>query len=850
MKKISAVLLLLTMAFVSVPAQKIRSLDNRTVQFNRAFVSYSDIAATADRSGVILRWTTKEETQNLGFQIYRVIGGQKNLISQSFVSGAYLQARDQKITNGNYSFYDAEGNFSTAYIIESINLNGAKQSTTLIRPQSVGGADLPNPNGKNSSEARPFVFSNDTVLPSDLSDEVQTLTVPPDVATQRFIASQPGVKIGVKSEGFYRITREQLAAAGFNVLSPSQLWQLYVNGVEQAITVGANDAYIEFYGKGIDREESDTQIYFLISEIQSGKRIGSTFRLPNSSPVQSFNYNQSFTKQERFIYSSGILNGDGHNFFGTVINNSGGTVNFNLTGVDFNAPVSSIDLTIQGLTQTAHQIRIALNGTELGMVSGTSTNQILQSFNVPTALLQEGANALTLTALNAGDVSFFDSVKVNFARRYRADQNKLSFFVPNYKAVYAENFASANIRVFDTTNPSTPILINNLAKEQANGAYRVYLPPNRGRVMYAVEDSGLLAPASIILNEPSTLSNAAHNAELVIISHRNFLNEANAWANYRRSQGMTVEVVNAEDVYDEFGFGVFSTDAIKGFLQFAKENWQTPPRYALLIGDATYDPRNFVGAGANNYVPTRMVDTIYLQTGSDEALADFDDDGLAEVAIGRIPVTTAPLAALMLNKTIAFEQTVAQAQTRGAIFASDLPNGYDFEALSSRLCDQMPSSINCIKINRGAANAHTNLIAEMNTGRFLVNYSGHGNTQAWAADNFFYAPDAAALTNGNNLSIFTMLTCLNGFFMSPTDSLAEVLLKNPNGGAVSVWASSGLTTADIQEVMATRYYSQIAATGNTMRLGDLVKDAKTTINFGRDVRLSWALLGDPSLKVR
>ena len=75
------------------------------------------------------------------------------------------------------------------------------------------------------------------------------------------------------------------------------------------------------------------------------------------------------------------------------------------------------------------------------------------------------------------------------------------------------------------------------------------------------------------------------------------------------------------------------------------------------------------------------------------------------------------------------------------------------------------------------------------------------------------------------------------------------MLKNPNGGTVSTWASSGLTTPDAQEVMATRFYNQIAA-GNITRIGDLIKDAKTAINFGRDVRLSWVLLGDPTMKVK
>nr|MDQ3041432.1 C25 family cysteine peptidase [Acidobacteriota bacterium] len=219
------------------------------------------------------------------------------------------------------------------------------------------------------------------------------------------------------------------------------------------------------------------------------------------------------------------------------------------------------------------------------------------------------------------------------------------------------------------------------------------------------------------------------------------------------------------------------------------------------------------------------------------------------IAIGRIPLRTALSVTLLFNKITTFEQTVTQGLTsRGAIFASDLPNGYDFEGFSNRLCQQLPNSVSCYKINRALPNANALLVGEMNNGRFLVNYAGHGNVTVWASSGFFSSTHAGQLTN-TNTSIYTMLTCLNGYFINPTDSLSEVLLKNQNGGAVSTWSSTGLTTADIQDVMATRFYGQIGA-GNFTRIGDLIKDAKTTINFGRDVRLSWALLGDPTMKVK
>ncbi len=856
MKRLILMVLLLMFALADVPTS---AQNSKILNFNglimRNPVGYASAAAYSDGRGVWLEWKTEFERKNLGFYIYRIVGSERELVSESPVAGAYLQAREEKITSGSYSFFDRFGDVNSVYVIESFNLYGQRHNSNQIKTQFVG--DLAIVTGVSSEElnnqsrnANPVILGNESILPADLASEVRENSLPADPLTQRWVAAQNGVKIGVKSEGLYRVSRSDLQNNGFDVNAPVERWQLYVNGVEQAINIGNNGDYIEFYGKGIDTPEANTQIYFLVVGTQNGKRIGSTVIRRIASSVMSESYPQSFYKKERLFYSSSVLNGDEENFFGTIISGSGGTVNFNLSEIDFNAATASIDITINGISLVAHQTKVFLNNSELGVIAGSDYNSSLQHFDIPTSVLREGANNLQFVPLNgSGDVSLFSSLKANFSRRYRADQNRLSFYVPNYKAGFVGNFASPNVRVFDVTNPDAPKLIDNLTISQSGASYSVYLPSNRSRVMFAVEDSAISPVFSITPNSPSTLSTAANTGDLIIISYKDWLAQAEDWANYRRAQGMSVKVVNVEDIYDEFNYGVVNADSIKSFLNYAKNNWQTPPNYVLMLGDATYDPKNYFGNANGNFVPTRLVDTIYSETGSDDTLADFNNDGLAEIAIGRIPARNAETVTLALNKVIAFEQNIGQGLNRGAIFASDLPNGYDFEGLSGRLRDQLPNNIPRIMINRALPNAQTQLITEINNGRFLVNYSGHGNVGVWASNSFFGNTNAGQLTNANNLSIFTMLTCLNGYFIQPTDSMSEILLKNPNGGAVATWSSTGLTTPDIQEVMATRYYNQIGA-GNITRLGDVINDAKTTINFGRDVRLSWVLLGDPTLKVR
>lgn len=856
MKKISAFLVLTSLVFLTtfnVLAQRrqksdvFRSNPRTTTQLSRA-------EAFSDGDGVWLRWTTASESKNLGFNIYRIDGDKSIIVNQNLIPSVHLRLPDQGVSGGEYSFFDTTGNFSGKYFIESVSLSGQKQTFNLILPQYVN--DLTPIAGASSeflqeakADSEPNITKTELVIPEDLQIEIKNAAVEVDSDLQKWIASQPGVKIGVKQEGIYRVTRAQLESAGFNVNASPELWQLYVKGVEQKIIVAPNGDFIEFYGKGIDTYETDTNNYFLLVGTDNGKRMETrTARSINGSVVAS-SYIQTFEKEERINYFSSILNGDEENFFGTLIQNNGATVTFNLTGIEA-AQNISVALTLQGLTNSSHQTRIVLNDFELGSIAGFGRSRMAKLFTIPLTNLREGVNTLRLTAQTSGDISMFDNIKITYPRSYLALQNELSFYTNNYRVSNLTGFASPNIRVFDITSPDSPAQLVNLNIRPDGSNFAVRLPSYRGRLMYAASSEAIKQPVSIIQNTPSALSTTANNGNLLIITHKNFLTQANDWANYRSGQGTTVKIIDVEDIFDEFNFGNSASLSIREFLQFAKNNWQTPPAYVLLMGDASYDPRNYLGSGNWNLVPSKMVDTLYSETGSDDSLTDFNNDGLAEISIGRIPTRTTANAALALNKVIAFEQSLGQAVSRGALCVSDLPEGYDFTGVCNRVFGELSPNFNKTFLNRGDTDAHNQLLNSLNSGRYIVNYTGHGSVTAWSSmSSFFNSSQTGQLTN-TDPTIFTMLTCLNGYFVEPTIlSLGESLLFTTNGGAVSAWASSGLTTPDIQEIMARRFYNKLSE-GSIPRLGDLINDAKTAIPAGSDVRLSWALLGDPMLKVR
>src|SRR6185503_18597782 len=73
---------------------------------------------------------------------------------------------------------------------------------------------------------------------------------------------------------------------------------------------------------------------------------------------------------------------------------------------------------------------------------------------------------------------------------------------------------------------------------------------------------------------------------------------------------------------------------------------------------------------------TKLIDTFELETASDDWLADFNDDGVPEIALGRLPARTAEDAGVMVAKILTYSaERAEQPPLRGALLVSD--NGFE-----------------------------------------------------------------------------------------------------------------------------------------------------------------------------
>jgi hypothetical protein len=523
-----------------------------------------------------------------------------------------------------------------------------------------------------------------------------------------------------------------------------------------------------------------------------------------------------------------------------------------------------------------------------------------------------------------------------------ADSGAVKFSLRGTQSVKVDAFTLPSVRLLDYTDPLAVSISRPFSEPTASGfAITVPMtdPPSKPpRLLYAIQDGQFEQPASLLLNQASSLNQGVvsptitSGADFLIVSHKDFIGSFDPLLSQRQGQGMTAAAVDVEDIYDEFSYGVHGPQAIKDFLLYASTSthWPTKPRYVIFAGDASIDPHNYQGAGNFDLVPTKLVDATYNETASDDWLTDFDGDGIADIPVGRLPVRIGPAqnptaeSDLVVSKIVNFTPVTPQS----ALLVADDPGTppfWDFESGTDNVQALLPPSMTVqksyrrleikfltgtVSTNSSSATvtgtgtlfttfaeiqvgntiardtgeplgtvssiasatsltltananstytgvygkqddltAHAHIIAGLNQGRAIVNYSGHGNVNVWTGGGIFMAADATALTNGNQLSFVVVMDCLNGYFQDPSlMSLSEAFLKAPGGGAVAAFASSGLTTTPGQRQMELELYTQLYG-AQPIAVGDAIKIAKAA-SGDIDVRTTWILFGDPSIKIR
>jgi uncharacterized repeat protein (TIGR01451 family) len=825
-----------------------------------------------------LLWQTGGEAHNLGFNVYREENGNRVRMNPSMIAGSALLMRGAlpKHAGRSYSWIDASAEAPGAsYWLEDVDVNGARtmHGPVAVQAGTQPASDAPATETRMLNQLSQAQPTNPGGEASHFVEAVQTEvdSSPTQLQKQFALAAQRAVKISVQNEGWYSVAQPDLVKAGLDpYVDPASL-HLYAETVEQSIQItGAGvgrggfgpQAAIRFYGTGINTVFSGTRVYWLVTENSAGARIPRAWPAAGSN-LPPANFPAKVVLEQHSIYFAALLTADGQNFFGAVVSPTPAEQILSTPNLDTTSTQSSeLEVVLQGvIVAYPHDVEVALNGTTLGNVKFTGQGKGRSRMRIPPGLLQNGSNTVTLTAQNGEyDTSLVQSITIVYPHTYVADSDVLKFTGHAGEELKVSGFSSAPT-VLDITDSNHPLLVGGQITS-GSGQYTITLQvpwrtTNQAQpelhTLLAVANDQISSAAAIVANQPSNWHNP-RAADIAMITYPDFATALTPLVQAHRAQAESSVVIPIDQLYDEFNFGESSPFAIREFLKTASQTWRKPPAYLLLNGRASYDPRNYLGLGNLDLVPTRILPSSSLMTASDDWFSDFTDSGTPAIATGRLPAATVDDATTMVSKIVAYEGESGDGPwTSQALIVSDQNDASDnFSQYSQDVQSRLPKSIQATEVFTGTVGvsaAQQQIIDGINSGQLIVNYIGHGSEEQWSGSNIFDTNSVSSLTNSSQLPVFLIMDCLNGFFQDPyAQPLGVALMLAPNGGAAAVLASTGLNQA-LPQVKLDMLVLEGALNAARPTLGEAVLRAKARLGDPA-VRRTYVLFGDPAMRVK
>lgn len=557
---------------------------------------------------------------------------------------------------------------------------------------------------------------------------------------------------------------------------------------------------------------------------------------------------------------------------------------------------AKLDVCFTHNASTSTSVTVAMDNASLGTLSlrpvGTHDEAVetTQSFSVD--LDETNAfHAVTLAHRRGAGISGrLDYLRLNYERTI--DLN-VPFYVP-YPAgnkAFSVCGADENTVVWRVTDAPHPIRIASVLDE------RTFIDPEaKAGDTYVAFDPRASYPMPEEVDEiPNQDLHATEATDYIIIVPASGKLTAQAErlaAMHRAQRGLTVKVVRADEVYNEFSSGTPDATAYRRYLKMLYDRASTAdeaPKYLLLFGDGAWDNRMlspaWTATSPDDYLLCYEAENSFNAVDSYVVEDYFGllDDGegtnlntdKVDVGVGRFPVTTVEQACQMVDKVATYmNNTHAGAWKNTILMLGDDGDRNrhmdDAELVAQMLESEYPDymvkriywdafPMEATSTGNSYPVVRKRLLELFKDGVLMVNYSGHGAPDVISHELVLNKTDMEELSSPR-LPVWVTVSCDITPFDNSELSFGESAFLNPKGGAIGLLTSTRTTYAE-QNRRVNYFFSKYAFArddyGRRLSLGDAVRLAKCNLITTGDAslvdksgnKLNYVLIGDPALIV-
>ncbi|MCP5063149.1 MAG: hypothetical protein GY936_11890 [Ignavibacteriae bacterium] len=727
------------------------------------------------------------------------------------------------------------------------------------------------------------------------------------------------LKIAVVKDGIFRIdknTFENVTGNGISV-NPNT-FQLYSYGNEEPIFVEGdedgsfNDGdFIEFYGHknyskisnriiNSSTEEyneflnrySDTTFYFLTWNIENGKRIDIQ-NIFNSSITDSLDYYSELlhveeNTQYQILNNNEIANQTPNwnknkssywNWFGSWDPTK--IFDFNLENVLSGKSAEIYVKLVSGassISGDAHQLAIKVNSTKIDSQSINRFDQVLLGGVLSSNNLIEGSNLIEIELHNNNSTGtsglVYDWYEIEYPKSLSLAEGFLNIKVPSdivqgEKIVKVENANSQNYVIYRTSPDQKKItnyqVIDNILYFTDTMAI--------GSKYSIVEELETFSPSSIKKKNFLNLRNSQFQADYIAITHPKFISVSNNYLAYiEETFDVNAQLINVEDIYDEFGYGFPTPESIKEFVKSTFQYWSKPiPRYLTLIGDATYDYKGYIYDIIGVKISENYVPSFGFPVG-DNWYGIFDDTQfpIPQIKIGRLPILEPKQLTHFLSKIQNNENLEFDDWNKRYLFFSGGDENSISEISSLKLVNDTIISRHIVpkpisgnysqfyKTNNPVTDfgpySAEEVQSSIDASGVFISYTGHSGTSSW--DNSITSTTQLINNIGRNPLVSDFGCSTNKFAEPDIICFGEEAVLDDNGQAIGYIGNSSLGFFSTSLGVPQYFFGELFS-DSTSEIGNAHLTSKLRMfnNFGNNgvtkiFSLTNSLVGDPIIQVK